>query len=350
MRQCPWRLLALVVVGIASAALAMREEDNPDVFGSLAAPAETQTAILPISTRALDAVSTRALPAARPRAPSPLEQFEISATASIEQAHRPIHLNDTVSFVVRLSWKGAIGDVTVENPEPPMLTGLELLSVQPSNKTSPESGKAMAEFLYLLRPTQKGVVTIGAVDLRYKLRESGQEGTLRTASQALTILPVPTNWSKIVMLAVAAIAAGVIVLYVVATLVRARSRRAVLEQEAKPSPYERILGELSSTRLLLIEGEIKTFYDKIAQLTKGFLSVIEGKHVMNMTSEELASYLGSREVNQHMREKVFSILSRCDNVRYAGSLPSPAEHEEILNDLRMLIETGTRKDKTGGQE
>jgi len=166
---------------------------------------------------------------------------------------------------------------------------------------------------------------------------------LRTTSQALAILPVPINWGKILLVALAIITVVIIALCVVASVIRRRSRKAMLEEEAKPSPYERILGELSSTRLLLIEGELKNFYHKIAQLTKGFLSVTEGKQVMNMTSEELATYLESRDIDQQMRTKVLSILSRCDNVRYAGSVPTAAEHNDIMTDLKTLIDAKTRQ-------
>ncbi len=350
MRRHRRLVLAFVVMSLASASMAMRAEDNPDVFGSLRSPSESQTGILPISTRAFDTVSTQGIPIARPSAALPLERFEITASAFVKQAEQPIHLNDTVSFIIRVSWKGTIGDVTVENPEPPILTGLELLSVQPSNKTSPESGKTVAEFLYLLRPTQKGTATVGPVDIHYRLRQSGEEGTLRTTSQTLAILPVPINWGKILLVALAIIAVVIIALCVVASVIRRRSRKAMLEEEAKPSPYERILGELSSTRLLLIEGELKNFYHKIAQLTKGFLSVTEGKQVMNMTSEELATYLESRDIDEQMRAKVLSILSRCDNVRYAGSVPTAEEHNDIMAELKTLIDAKTRQEKTGGQE
>lgn len=342
--------LAFVVMSLSSAIMAVREEDNPDVFGNIGSSEESKSGIIPISTRAFDAVSTRGTPTEQAKPASPQEQFAISASSFVEQSNQPIHRNDTVSFVVRVSWKGTIGDVTVENPEPPELTGLELLSVQPSNRTSPESGKAVAEFLYTLRPTQTGTVTVGPVDLQYRLRHSGEEGTLRTSSLALAILPVPVNWGKIALVALAVIAGASVVLWVMANVIRHRRRRAMLEEEAKPSPYERILGELSSTRMLLIEGELKSFYHKIAQLTKGFLSVTEGKQVMNMTSEELATYLESREIDEQMRAKVLSILSRCDNVRYAGSVPSAGEHNEILTDLTNLIEGKTRKETTGGQE
>jgi hypothetical protein len=223
------------------------------------------------------------------------------------------------------------------------LTGLELLGVQPSNKTSPESGRAVAEFLYLLHPTQKDEATIGPVEIHYRLRQSGEEGTLRTMGQTLTILPVPINWGKIALIALGVVAAVIIALGIVASVLKRRSRRAMLEEEAKPSPYERILGELSSTRLLLIEGEVKRFYDKIAQLTKGFLSVTEGKQVMNMTSEELATYMESRAFDEQMCAKVLSILSRCDNVRYAASVPAATEHNDILEDLKTLIDAKTQQ-------
>jgi hypothetical protein len=47
---------------------------------------------------------------------------------------------------------------------------------------------------------------------------------------------------------------------------------------------------------------------------------------------------------------VLSILSRCDNVRYAGSVPTEAEHNDIMADLKTLIDAKTRQEKTGGQE
>jgi hypothetical protein len=331
----------MMAVALCGGANIVREEDNPDIFGSLNRnPAHIADPKVLLAENSTPTTATQ--PLAAPDSFS--QQFHIKAEGFVKQDTHNVHLNDSLDFVVRVSWQGRLGDVVVEAPEAPELTGLRTVFVIPSNRTSPEAGAAMAEFNYVLDATEKGNASIGPMSIRYKIRNSDEQGVLKTNRIEFTILPARIAWNKIVVRSLALIgllAAGIAGILWARKFTRRHVARTL--EEPAPSPYQQILGEIDSMKMMLVEGELKDFYDRVFELTRGALALGSGDSLGRLTSKELKQYLAESQLPEQNRTRASSILERCDSARYGGYVPTYAENEDILKDLRAFVEIQSNK-------
>jgi hypothetical protein len=325
-------IVLIMIAAICCGASTPREEDNPDIFGSL------------YSENAEAAAISQDNPSSGTQSPvssvSLSQQFRIKAESFVKQDTRELHLNNPIDYIVRVSWQGRLGDVMVESPDAPELTNLRSTYVIPSNRTSPETGAALAEFNYILEPTAKGDASIGPVSIRYRIRSSGEEGTLKTSRLDLHVLGARVAWGKIIGRSAALlvlVGAGFAGIFLGRNLLRRRAPGAMVEPPV--SPYERIFGEIDSMKMMLVEEELKDFYDKVFELVRGALAQRSGSSFQKYTAQELAEYLAQDHLPEHSRNKALSILERCNTVRFGGYLPTYAENEEILKDLKAFVES-----------
>jgi len=267
-----------------------------------------------------------------------LESFAIKGESFLIPSEN-IHAGNTIKYIVQVSWEGKLGDIEVDEPEPPLLTNLRLVKVVPSNKVSPETNRAIAEFAYYLKGLEKGKAYIGIIDARYRLKDGSGSSSFRLKEQRFDILAPQHNLVKNILYVLGICVGIFIVAGVVIAVIRFLKRPPIAPpaQEEATTPYERIQGELSSMRLFLVEGETLDFYSKLAKLVRGFVAITEGNDVLKMTTDELLSSLQERNYNPENRDRVFSILEICDRVRFAGHVPSADENNQVLKDFETLL-------------
>jgi len=267
-----------------------------------------------------------------------LESFAIKCESFLTPSEN-IHAGKIIKYIVQVSWEGKLGDIEVDEPDPPLLTNLRLVKVVPSNKVSPETNRAIAEFTYHLKGLEKGRAYIGMIDARYRLKDGSGSSSFRLKEQRFDILASQHNWIKNILYVLGIGAGIVIVAGAVIAVIRFLKRppAAPPAQEEATTPYERIQGELSSMRLFLVEGETLDFYAKLAKLVRGFVAITEGNDVLKMTTDELLNSLQERNYNPENRDRVFSILELCDRVRFAGHVPSADENNQVLKDFETLL-------------
>ena len=274
-----------------------------------------------------------------------MESFAIRGEGFITPAKK-IHAGRTLKYVVQISWEGKLGDIEVDEPDPPLLNNLKLAKVVPSNKISPESNRAIAEFTYYLKGMEKGRAYIGMIDANYRLKDGSGHGSLRLKEHRFEILPPKYNWGRI-FLFVLLILAGIAVLsglgFLLLQFLKRRPAPPLPPDSETTSPYERILGELASMRLFLVEGEIRDFYAKLTKLAKGFVAVTVGDEIIKLTTDELLQTLQEKDYNPENRDRIFAILEMCDRVKFAGYIPTQSENEQVLKDFDTLLRAEMRK-------
>ena len=290
------------------------------------------------------------------REPVPAQQAEISYSSPGMQAFAirgeaflipstDIRVGKTIKYVVQVSWQGKLGEIEVDEPDAPLLNNLKLIKVVPSNKISPESSRAIAEFTYHLKSLEKGKAYIGMMDARYRLKDGSGQGTFRLKEMRFETLAPKHNWGKILFtgaLIIAGIAVAGFLGFVIYRIIQRRPAPIPEDTEAT-NPYERIQGELASMRLFLVEGEIRDFYSKLTKLAKGFISVTEGEEMTRLTTDELLHALQEKNYNPEIRDKIFAILELCDRVKFAGYIPSHSENEQALKEFDMLMRAEAQK-------
>ncbi|MBN1900669.1 hypothetical protein JW926_05000 [Candidatus Sumerlaeota bacterium] len=328
-----WALCAMMFI-LLLPCFSQKPEDNPDVFGKTAGAESPEGETDAKESASPDKGEARVI-YSKPE----MERFAIKGESFLIPQEK-IHLGDEIRYIIQLSWEGKLGEIEVDEPDPPLLNNLKLMKVIPSNKISPETNRAIAEFTYLMNGLEKGKSYVGMIDASYRLKDGSGQGSLRIKEQRFEILPRRHNWKRIglvslsvlgILVATAAIGYGAFY------LIKRRPAPAPAAEADVSSPYERIIGELSSMKLFLIEGEIRDFYSKLAKLAKGFLSVNQGEELAKLTTEEILQALQEKNFNPEQRDRIFAILELCDRVKFAGYVPTHSENEQALKELEVLI-------------
>jgi hypothetical protein len=319
---------------------AQKPEDNPDVFGKQSPAAPQKEEKITKETDAIEGSEARVI-YSKPG----MERFAIRGESFLIP-QEDIHLGDEIKYIIQVSWEGKLGELEVDEPDTPLLNNLKLMKVIPSNKISPETNRAIAEFIYHLEGLEKGKSYIGMIDANYRLKDGSGQGTLRIKEQRFDVMPKRHNWRRAALTSLAVLgtlAFTAIIGFGVFYFIRKRPAP-IPEPEAEvSSPYERILGELSSMKLFLIEGEIRDFYSKLTKLAKGYIAVTQGEELTKCTTDELLHTLQEKNYNPEERDKLFAILELCDRVKFAGYIPTHSENEQALKDLAILIRNQMKK-------
>jgi hypothetical protein len=321
-------------------------EDNPDIFNKAKDKIENEEATIINEEGVNENAKGESRTEAKIRFSGPgMESFSISGEAFLTRTD-DIRLGKTIQYTVQISWKGKLGEIEVDEPDVPRFTNLKLKKVVPSNTISPETDRAITEFTYFLKPVRKGRAYIGIIDANYRLNDASGKGSFRLKERRFEVLPPRYNWGRIFLyILITVLSAGTIVglVFLIIRFIKNQPQPLPSSDSETTTPYERILGELASMRLFLVEGEIRDFYSKLTKLAKGFVAVTEGKEIISLTTDELLHSLQDHDYNPENRDRIFTILEMCDRVKFAGYIPSQSENEQILKDFDILVRAELRK-------
>jgi len=183
----------LLILHFSVMAYAIKPEDNPDVFGTQNRQSDEQKSAnqSPETGKKEETKVVYSKPG--------MEAFSIQGE-SFFLPEKDIRLGDKFQYIVQVSWKGKLGEIEVQEPDPPLLSNLRLHKIIPSNKTSPETNRALAEFIYLLEGMEKGKAYIGMVHANYTLSDGSGHGSLRIKEQRVDVLAAKHNWGKIIII------------------------------------------------------------------------------------------------------------------------------------------------------
>jgi len=281
-----------------------------------------------------------------PALPAPLVAPTISVGSRVVPEDRRVHLGDSISLFVELSWVGEAGDVAPEAPEEPTLMNLMKKGMVQSSRIVPQdSGETVVvTYHYVLEPTAEGAASIEPIQIPYRLRGGGDVLRFTSDRFALTILPRRWPWKKILFGALATLA--VIGLGTAATMgvvARVRRAREAAKVPPPPSPFQQMKAELDAIRRLFTNGIAKDAYDGVERFVRKALGLRLGGDLRYVTISELNERLGNETLDSAVRDRAASILDRCAQVKFAGYVPTVADQDQIVADCRLLLDDIEKK-------
>lgn len=314
---------------------AQNPEDNPDIFGE-----ETEEGTTEADDNSPETAGVEKK-ASFPRMDEALEDYDLQGSGFLVPSDE-IKARKKVKYIIRISWEGDQDIIEVDEPEDLDLTNFNLRKMVPSHKYSPETNRSMVEFTYHIRAGASGVGFIGTADGVMRLQDGAGSAAYRIPGQSVTITARTFHFWRfvlifIIVIIILAIIAGLVFLGIKFMNRPRKVQPATAYDNDVTTPYERILGEIASMKLFLVEGEIRDFYSKLTKLAKGFVAVTEGEEITRQTTDELLQTLKDRDYNPENRDKIFAILEMCDRVKYAGYIPTKEENQQILKDFESLV-------------
>ena len=266
----------------------------------------------------------------------------VSVRSFLDPDRRRFHLDEPVHLFVELTWTGDVGDVAPDAPEEPTLMNLSKKAMVQSSRVLPQSGghKAAVTYHYELMPTAEGAAAIEPIEIRYRLRGSSDLLHLTTDRFALTILPRRRPWRTIILGALGAAAVlGLVTAAGMGLAARARRLREAARVPPPPSPLQLVWAEVDQVRRLFTDGATKDAYDVVERLVRKALSERLSSDLRHVTIAELSERLaGEESLESAVRDWAAGILDRCGQVKFASYVPTVADQDRVLADVRLLLE------------
>ncbi len=257
-------------------------------------------------------------------------------------------------YVIRVSWEGDAALIEVERPRTPELEGLQRLFTEQSSSVDAESNTSSIDFIYILHPLQTGEVKVGALNVTYTVKETGEEKTITVPPKELTIVEPPKKefplgaiikvflWGLVIALV------GVLVWLVATGRMRIpalRRRWFFSDDDEGPSPYDRLIAEAATLKMHLLNGDEKKFYDKLYLLLRSLITQRTSRSLDNLTETEIGDIVSELPEEDHFPRKVIELLEKCQKVRFGGAQPTREESELDLKDIQELIQSEDRRFK-----
>lgn len=102
-----------------------------------------------------------------------------------------------------------------------------------------------------------------------------------------------------------------------------------------PGHREAALSELE--RAARMKDDTRAFYTAVADAVRGYLSAAHGINAMEATTSELIQRAGRAAIARDNMEKLESLFTRADMVKFARHDPAQAEKDEFLRDALFLV-------------
>ena len=267
---------------------------------------------------------------------------------------KDLYPEQNLHYVIRLTWKGEQDFIELRRPRTPDLEGLERLYTEQSTSINPETGEAMIDFVFLVRPLLPGQVKIGSVEITYTGKDGKKAHTVTVLPVEATIIEPPKKpfpFKAIIRIFFTIVILGIVTLIVWMIVIgRIRiplfKRRWFLQDEDdEPSPYERLSAEAATLKMHMMNGDDKKFFDKLYLIIRNMIAQRVQKDLDNTTDTEMIEMVKGISNDEYFARKVGEMLERCQQVRFGGYEPTTQESEIALKDLRDLIAYEDRRFK-----
>ena len=252
--------------------------------------------------------------------------------------------DEDLIFTVQAMWDGELDRFKIEPIRPPECKLLEILGSSSVNETKIMEGKSKTfkTFSFILKPTQQGQGQIGALEFSYVDPVTQDTSWLSTQRIAIQIGP-PIKKEK-----------GDAVIYLVLILViffssftyfvirkrekESRKEEIEIKEEVEMSLEEKTSERLSFLEPLLGSEKMEEFFSEVYRLITQYLE--EKHHIITSgkTSRELMASLSNLNIDEKRTELLESILKSCDLVKYAKERVRKEDGEEILENLKTILE------------
>lgn len=332
------RYLITQCVGLFIFIVVAQAQDDPTTPVTTIPPAEASasTETEAFETLPLDAESTGA---AEFRSIEALpEAAEISASGFVEGNLEEIPLNRIFQFVIEVT-SGKPLDADRLNISDLSLEGLEL-SKKETSASEGENGQSVVRVEYTLQPTDIGVATIGRANVIYRDPETLRPSYATVEPLSIQITEAKGGWLYYtgmivgILLVIGAIGAAALVF-----LRQPTQERRVEHEEDLVTPWDRLKAEMTVLERKAMLGETYILYEKGEKWLKTLFACLLDNSVRQFSAAELRDRFGDdARLPAAMRDQAFSLLERCEQVRFSSKKPSDEEHQQMYRDCAQLLE------------
>jgi hypothetical protein len=240
-----------------------------------------------------------------------------------------------------------------------ILKPLEFVSIQSIDTVSTEAGRQTLNMRLVYTAFDSGVVKTDSVKILYQVQ--GDTAIHTTASRALdfiiSVIPVdtaaaikdlkepqtePLNWWLIAAIALAAVAAGVAIYYLIRKWRRAKQTSSPEPEAPVLSPYDEAFSRLRELdeKQLWQRGDVKEYHSEITEIVRNYFERSLDFPALELTSGETISYLKERSVRHEMICAAEEFFESADMVKFAKFIPMPSVNIEMMKQAYQLISLG----------
>ena len=148
-------------------------------------------------------------------------------------------------------------------------------------------------------------------------------------------ISVPITLKEILTYSGIAVAIALLVLGIIYYLKRRKKQQPIMVLPKKPKIPAHIiaLDELEKLRRkkLWQEGKIKEYHSELTEIVRHYIERRFSIHAIEMTSSEILDAFERANESAEIKEKLRTMLTQADMVKFAKAQPLPAEHDVSMN-------------------
>ncbi|MEJ2627473.1 MAG: hypothetical protein P8078_02790 [bacterium] len=287
--------------------------------------------------------------------PSDSGQTKLRAAVTLSTVINPkqIPLNRTARLIVRLTWKGDIDYIEINQVEEPILSNLEIVGSSASNKIVDTEGgvKAIKEISYILKPVSLGMGYVETVSVSYDDKLSGKTyhlNTKRIGVEAIAAIPekgeIKLPWIGIAAVLIIMVIGGTGIYYFY-------KKRIGIEKEQKEEQLleEKYLKELKK-KVDLSSGDKNEAFTILSKFFRTYLSEKYSISALETTTDELMQLLSGENLEEELINKSRMLFSQADVVKFSGKKATQAELDGAYTAVETILETHLASEKKAKEE
>jgi len=273
-----------------------------------------------------------------------VREGEISISAAVNKLEVP--LNRSVTFTLKIEWKGKQNKYAIGDFENPQLTNLIIRENSSSNIVEDREGTQYTVKLYnyILEPLEIGMAYIDGIIVEYTDTENDTKNRMVTKRLSVEVIrPVEErDWSSILTGAAVVVAAGILIFgFLKYRNKKEAKKKAELEAlQPKIDVETKYLEQLKETDSKS-SGDYGEKLNKIVvlfrnYLTEKFETAFEGK-----SHKEIIESLKEKGTEEDVTEKIEYVYERSEVLRFSGQEVTRDDYLDIYGTVEWLIEKHT---------
>lgn len=273
------------------------------------------------------------------RQDTPWNALEYSAEASIAKARTKYPRNRPIHFIIRASWNGRPNEIRVDSPQNLTLLNLRQADAPTTKMHQGQDGRVAMFWTYRLDPMEEGSALIGPDILTATTRSGIRLPAIPLLQQEIIISQKQWGWGVWITIAFGILVAIILAIWgiMILTSFLQRQRYQDAMRDSLPSLSERLLSEIDTLQVSLLQGSSIGYYEKIAQITR---QVLRGRGLLgpvNLPLQGIRDHLKSQGQSGPLADRALAILEKCESVAHATGESGKDDREAIAKDLRELI-------------
>jgi hypothetical protein len=297
-----------------------------------------QPSVAPGSTSGALPVPGSTVKPAAPQRPLPV------VTISARVGNPTVPLNETVNFIVTLTWEESAGDpglpLDFEFPEPPQAEGMALFANSFKSETELSGNKVIIKraYTYEFHARQMVSTEIKPVRIQYFRIGSEEKKELSTQAIPLTVTKARIKPGQALKSPAVRIALVAIIIASLAFFARTWLRARKKEEELAPvrSRHDTARDRLKEADRMRMAGDYGEFMKTVSAELRAYVQDTMKIKAKGLAAEALAEAI-AKELGEHWRERIVEFEKLCGEVKFAGYEPKSAEMDGAMKTMKRLV-------------